>query len=223
MEAIGSSEMSDVFCWTEWKGGRNCVTVQNRTHVYMNLFDHKNLGNHLLQLCPKVVKHPVYKASIMVGFIVVYTQFQDTLATACWALTRCTNVSYVVSHEWASSLLFRVITSVLWVLTIFWCGYVKCNVLFNGNCLRLIIYACDSWETGLKLCTEVSFGKMQGWKRARDKARGITLRKIVYSESWEFPFVSEQVLHYFLYTAQGMRKWVIRCIKCNKFHMVDCR
>jgi len=28
--------------------GRNSVTVQNRTHVYMN-FDHKDLGNHLLQ------------------------------------------------------------------------------------------------------------------------------------------------------------------------------
>ena len=26
----------------------------------MNVFDHKYLGNHLLQLCPKVVKHPVY-------------------------------------------------------------------------------------------------------------------------------------------------------------------
>jgi hypothetical protein len=37
----------------------NSVTVQNRTHVYMNFFDHKGLGNHLLQLCPKVVKHPV--------------------------------------------------------------------------------------------------------------------------------------------------------------------
>ena len=26
----------------------------------MNFFDHKDLGNHLLQLCPNVVKHPVY-------------------------------------------------------------------------------------------------------------------------------------------------------------------
>jgi hypothetical protein len=26
----------------------------------MNFFDHKDLGNHLLQLWPKVVKHPVY-------------------------------------------------------------------------------------------------------------------------------------------------------------------
>ena len=39
--------------------GHNSVTVQNRTHVYMNFVDHKDLGNHLLQLCPKVVKHPV--------------------------------------------------------------------------------------------------------------------------------------------------------------------
>jgi len=38
----------------------NSVTVQNRTHVYMNFFDHKDLGNYLLQLCLKVVKHPVY-------------------------------------------------------------------------------------------------------------------------------------------------------------------
>jgi len=43
--------------------GHNPVTVQNRTHVYMNFFDHKDLGNHPLQLCPKVVKHPVYKIS----------------------------------------------------------------------------------------------------------------------------------------------------------------
>ena len=28
--------------------GQNSVTVQNRTHVYMNFFDHKDLGNHLL-------------------------------------------------------------------------------------------------------------------------------------------------------------------------------
>ena len=42
------------------KIGHNSVTVQNRTHVYINFFDQKGLGNHPLQLCPKVVKHPVY-------------------------------------------------------------------------------------------------------------------------------------------------------------------
>jgi len=30
----------------------------------MNFFHHKDLGNHLLQLCPKVVKHPVYHLSL---------------------------------------------------------------------------------------------------------------------------------------------------------------
>ena len=44
----------------ELKNAHNSVTVQNRTHVHMNFFHHKDLGNHLLQLCPKVVKHPVY-------------------------------------------------------------------------------------------------------------------------------------------------------------------
>ena len=51
----------------ELKNGHNSVTVQNRTHVYMNFFHHKGLGNHLLQLCPKVVKHPVYYRLVMHG------------------------------------------------------------------------------------------------------------------------------------------------------------
>ena len=46
-------------CLRELKNAHNSVTVQNRTHVYMNFFHHKDVGNHLLQLCPKVVKHPV--------------------------------------------------------------------------------------------------------------------------------------------------------------------
>jgi hypothetical protein len=55
----------------EWKNGNNFVTVQNRTHVYMNFLYHKDLGNHLLQLCLKVVKHPVY----MVTWRVVWRWF----------------------------------------------------------------------------------------------------------------------------------------------------
>jgi hypothetical protein len=41
------------------------VYLQNRTYVYMNFFDHKDLGNHLLQLCPKVVKHSVYNLIVI--------------------------------------------------------------------------------------------------------------------------------------------------------------
>ena len=49
----------------ELKNGHNSVTVLNRAHVYMNFFHHKDLGNNLLQLCPKVVKHPVYTLYIL--------------------------------------------------------------------------------------------------------------------------------------------------------------
>ena len=41
----------------------------------MNFFDHKDLGNHLLQLCPKVVKHPVYPSfmlCILVHFRLIF-------------------------------------------------------------------------------------------------------------------------------------------------------
>ena len=31
----------------------------------MKFFDQKDLGNHLLQLCPKVVKHPVFKLRLV--------------------------------------------------------------------------------------------------------------------------------------------------------------
>ena len=33
----------------------------------MNFFDHKNLGNHLLQLCPKVVKHPLFQSTFLLS------------------------------------------------------------------------------------------------------------------------------------------------------------
>ena len=29
--------------------GHNAVPIQNRTHVYVKLFDHKDLENHVLQ------------------------------------------------------------------------------------------------------------------------------------------------------------------------------
>ena len=71
--------------------GHNSVTVQNRTHVYMNFFDHKDLGNHL-QLCPKVVKHPVYwRVGLrlswdIVELILTYLPFTYLLAPWSWVL-----------------------------------------------------------------------------------------------------------------------------------------
>jgi len=35
----------------------------------MNFFHHKGLGNHLLQLCPKVVKHPVLEKTVLFSHV----------------------------------------------------------------------------------------------------------------------------------------------------------
>jgi hypothetical protein len=37
--------------------------IQNRSHVYMKLFSHKDLGNLPLQYCPLAMNHPVYSIS----------------------------------------------------------------------------------------------------------------------------------------------------------------
>ena len=52
----------------------------------MNFFDHKDLGNHLLQLFPKVVKHPVY-VCIARNFLVINVCNQGkTLCSPCISL-----------------------------------------------------------------------------------------------------------------------------------------
>jgi len=54
----------------------------------MNFFDHKDLGNHLLQLCPKVVKHPVYE-TLPVKFCALPTGQQTLLRTIQCILSYC--------------------------------------------------------------------------------------------------------------------------------------
>jgi hypothetical protein len=41
--------------------------------------------------------------------------------------------------------------SVLWLLIIFWFGYVKCSALYEGRGLRLIICSCYLWEMVLNV------------------------------------------------------------------------
>ena len=57
--------------------GHNSVTVQNRTRVYMNFFHHKDLGNHLLQLCPKVVEHPVQSIHVYGQKNIVFSEANE--------------------------------------------------------------------------------------------------------------------------------------------------
>jgi len=59
----------------------------------MNFFDHKDLGNHLLQLCHKVVEHPVY-IYIYIYCILVW----NTVTLAYLCVSPCS--SGLVWREW---------------------------------------------------------------------------------------------------------------------------
>ena len=86
--------------------GHNSVTVQNRTYVYMNFSDHKDLGNHLLQLCPKVVKHPVYKINFSGCFLCVFTYGNTGKDKVKKADSENSNISVAeVMQLWAFSMI----------------------------------------------------------------------------------------------------------------------
>ena len=86
--------------------GHNSVTVQNRTHAYMNFFHHKDLGNHLLQLCPKVVKHPVYSVCMCVCvYIYIYS---STVHIYTQTIHRTTQVHCRRQYTWIKPLMKKV-------------------------------------------------------------------------------------------------------------------
>ena len=92
----------------ELKNGHNSVTVQNQKHVYMNFFHHKGLGNHLLQLCPKIVKHPVYCWRIkelyikLVVWKVYFTVINCRSSCKTMLITQCPHNFSVSSYSLAT-------------------------------------------------------------------------------------------------------------------------
>jgi hypothetical protein len=68
-------------------------------------------------------------------FFFVIRQVVVSIATKCWALTCCMNVSYIIGHELASSLLFQhivSISSILWNVTP--CSLVNIYKIFGRTC-----------------------------------------------------------------------------------------
>ena len=71
----------------------------------MNFFDHKDLGNHLLQLCPKAVKHPVYI------YIYIYIYILFDLNIKLRRIQRlCDDRRVVVHMFWHNSIIGWLIT-----------------------------------------------------------------------------------------------------------------
>ena len=75
----------------------------------MNFFDHKTLGNHILQLCPKVVKHPVY--------VCMYVCMYQTTCLKNFFLAVCIHIHFL-------SLIMRVVN--------------VCSTFFNIKNLRVL-------------------------------------------------------------------------------------
>jgi hypothetical protein len=82
-------------------------------------------------------------------------------------------VSYLVRvvHKWGRSILFQCIVSILCVMLILWCGCMKYSILYKGGGLRLIIYACYSWEMALNFGLDVSSDNIQDRKWIQQKAK----------------------------------------------------
>jgi len=50
----------------QFRNRHNSATIVNMTHIKIKLFGHKDLENHTLQLCPKVMNHFVYFVCLQV-------------------------------------------------------------------------------------------------------------------------------------------------------------
>ena len=71
----------------------------------MNFFYHKDLGNHLLQLCPKIVKHPVYGApskarnvNVIYIWTYVWQHWKPSLSICCTMFQHWINAERWVSY-----------------------------------------------------------------------------------------------------------------------------
>ena len=52
----------------------NSITIENITHININVFGHKDLGNHLLQLCPQAMNHRARARVCVCVYIYIHTQ-----------------------------------------------------------------------------------------------------------------------------------------------------
>jgi hypothetical protein len=109
-----------------------------------------------------------------IRFIIVLKQFQVTGATSCQELTSFMGVNYTVEHKLKNSILFQCIVSILWVLIIFWYGYVKCRIPYQGYNLRLVVLA---WKMALNVGFDTSFYNKKDWKETRENAREVSSTK----------------------------------------------
>ena len=123
--------------------GHNSINVQNRTHVYMNFYDHKDLGNHFLQLCPKVVKHPVcWTPSRFHCIMLVFIPISSGCFTAHYFMT-CHMSS--IHHLCIQKFLYGEYCCIfLWFIVVHFVIFCLENYCWIQQCLVMLLYHCCS-------------------------------------------------------------------------------
>jgi hypothetical protein len=91
------------------------------------------------------------------------------------ALTRCMNVSAALWSWWTRRFLYQCIVHILWVMIIFWSGYVSYSILYKGNGLQLTVSGCYSWEMALNfgLNCQMVAGLLM-WDTLSDEKTGLS-------------------------------------------------
>jgi hypothetical protein len=74
----------------------------------MNFFDHEDLGNHLLQLCPTVVIHPVYGPLVTTARPILRTRMEEIFPRyeqyhRIYLISKCVQMKGVVLAYWGLS------------------------------------------------------------------------------------------------------------------------
>ena len=134
----------------------------------MNFFDHKHLGNHLLQLCPKVVKHPAYTYEIPLKTKMYLSRFKincmfysrdsrnkpDLLISghninffeqsiACNGMLICNKLSYEIKSVTC------IMNSRRWLWTFTWKEILFCGRIYDywsliyKNCVNDVFLCCN--------------------------------------------------------------------------------
>jgi hypothetical protein len=117
------------------------------------------LGDRATCVCSMFMSFFIHKKFVSVKSIILTTQFHVVIASNSRMLKRCMNICYVIGYERATSPLFQcMFYSVITDNILMW-NY-KVSIMSKGDCLRLTLCACYSWEMAIQVGLDASFDNM---------------------------------------------------------------
>jgi hypothetical protein len=118
------------------------------------------------------------------------------------------NVNTLYSRK-LLAVFFQCIVSILWILEIFLCGYVKYSMLWKGETLRLPICQCNTREMVLTSTSTDHSITRRGWKGIQEKAYVTSdgIFRFVFSACYT---PSLNVTYRFLHRYDTLLRWLLK-------------